>query len=110
MRDSFDHLCAKAHGPADYLAIARHFHTVFIDHIPELDSTKRNEAKRFVTLIDALYEHRVKVIASAAVGPDEIYPAGDGAFQFARTASRLKEMQAQDYLAQPHLIEVPHTE
>jgi cell division protein ZapE len=110
MRDSFVNLCAKAHGPADYLAIAERFHTVFIDHIPELDSSKRNEAKRFVTLIDALYERQVKLFASAAVGPDKIYPSGDGSFQFARTISRLLEMQAQDYLAQPHRTGTVQTE
>ena len=104
MRDSFDNLCAKAHGPADYLAIAERFHTVFVDHIPELTSAQRNEAKRFVTLVDALYDRQVKLIASAAVGPEAIYPSGDGAFQFARTASRLQEMQAQDYLSKPHRV------
>jgi len=104
MRDSFENLCAKAHGPADYLAIAERFHTVLLDHIPELTTAQRNEAKRFVTLVDALYDRQVKLIASAAVGPDAIYPSGDGAFQFARTASRLKEMQAQDYLSKPHRI------
>lgn len=102
MRDEFDSLCGKAHGPADFLAIARAFHTVFVDHIPELDRSKRNEAKRFVTLIDALYESKTKLVASAAVGPDEIYPEGDGAFAFERTASRLKEMQSKDYLSEPH--------
>ena len=102
MREEFANLCGKALGPADYLAIARSFHTVMVDHIPELDTSKRNEAKRFVTLIDALYERKVKLIASAAVDPEAIYPGGDGSFQFARTASRLREMQAQDYLAQPH--------
>ncbi len=104
VRESFDALCGRALGPADYLAIAQRFHTVFIDHIPELGRLNRNEAKRFVTLIDALYERKVKLIASAAVGPDEIYRAGDGSF--ARTASRLKEMQAQDYLAEPHRADV----
>jgi len=106
MRDTFENLCVRPHGPADYLAIARHFHTVMIDNIPALAASQRNEAKRFVTLIDALYDHHVMLIASAEADPDQIYPAGDGAFQFARTASRLKEMQAQDYLERPHHTEI----
>ena len=110
MRETFDALCATALGPSDYLAIARHFHTVMIDGIPKLDRSKRNEAKRFVTLIDALYEHKVKLIASAAVEPDQIYPQGDGSFEFARTASRLNEMQAQDYLVEPHQVGAQFTE
>ncbi len=63
---------------------------------------KRNEAKRFVTLIDALYEARAKLITSAAAVPDDLYPAGDGSFEFGRTASRLMEMQSADYMALPH--------
>ena len=105
MRESFEALCARALGAADYLTIASHFHTVMVDNIPALDRTKRNEAKRFVTLIDALYEHKVKLIASAAVPPDQIYASGDGSFEFERTASRLKEMQARDYRSEPHRLE-----
>ena len=105
VRESFQNLCAKNHGPADYLAIAREFHTVFLDGIPKMDKSKRNEAKRFVTLIDALYEHNVNLVASADGEPDDLYPSGDGSFEFGRTASRLKEMQAQDYLSLPHKVE-----
>jgi cell division protein ZapE len=102
-RLSFDDLCIAARGAADYLALAQHFHTLFIDNIPRLRTDKRNEAVRFVTLIDALYEHKVKLVASADGEPDALYPAGDGAFEFERTVSRLMEMRAQHYLALPHL-------
>ncbi|MAI52575.1 MAG: cell division protein ZapE [Rhodobiaceae bacterium] len=102
-RLSFDDLCVAARGAADYLALAQHFHTLFIDNIPRLRSDKRNEAVRFVTLIDALYEHKVKLVASADGEPDALYPAGDGAFEFERTVSRLMEMRAQHYLVLPHL-------
>ena len=102
-RLSFDDLCVAARGAADYLALAQHFHTLFIDNIPRLRPDKRNEAVRFVTLIDALYEHKVKLVASADGEPNDLYPAGDGAFEFERTVSRLMEMRAQNYLALPHL-------
>ena len=102
MRESFENLCGQALAAADYLAIARKFHTVFVDRIPIMSKANRNEAKRFVTLIDALYEHHVRLIASADGAPDELYPDGDGAFEFHRTASRLMEMQAEDYLSRPH--------
>lgn len=99
---SFKRLCSEARGAADYLAIARHYHTVFIAGIPQMDKDMRNEAARFVTLIDALYEHRVKLFAAAAAEPEALYPAGDGAFEFERTVSRLKEMQSADYMALGH--------
>ncbi|MBB6123510.1 cell division protein ZapE [Sphingobium subterraneum] len=99
---SFKRLCAEARGASDYLAIARHYHTVMIVGIPVLGPEKRNEAARFVTLIDALYEYKVKLIASADAEPDALYPTGDGAFEFERTASRLLEMQSDAYLALGH--------
>lgn len=99
---SFKRLCAEARGAADYLAIARRFHTVIIVGIPALGPESRNEAARFVTLIDALYEYRVKLLASADAEPDALYPAGDGRFEFDRTVSRLLEMQSEDYLAEGH--------
>ena len=102
-RLSFDDLCVAARGAADYLALAQHFHTLFIDNIPRLRTDKRNEAVRFVTLIDALYEHKVKLVASADGEPEGLYPAGDGSFEFERTVSRLMEMRAQHYLTLPHL-------
>ena len=99
---SFKRLCSDARGAADYLAIARRFHTIILVGIPRMGPENRNEAARFVTLIDALYEHKVKLLAAADAGPDELYVAGDGAFEFARTASRLIEMQSEDYLALGH--------
>ncbi len=99
---SFKRLCAEARGATDYLGIARHFHTVFIVGIPQMSKDNRNEAARFVTLIDALYEYKVKLLASADAAPDALYPAGDGAFEFERTASRLSEMQSDAYLALGH--------
>ena len=99
---SFKRLCAEARGAADYLAIARRFHTVIMVGIPVLGPHNRNEAARFVTLIDALYEYRVKFLASADAEPDHLYPAGDGRFEFDRTVSRLMEMQSEDYLAEGH--------
>ena len=99
---SFKRLCAEARGAPDYLAVARHFHTVIIVGIPRMGPENRNEAARFVTLIDALYEYKVKLLASAAAMPDALYVAGDGAFEFERTASRLAEMQSDDYLALGH--------
>jgi cell division protein ZapE len=99
---SFKRLCAEARGASDYLAIARAYHTVIIVGIPQMDRDMRNEAARFVTLIDALYEYHVKLFATAAVEPEQLYPAGDGAFEFERTVSRLKEMQSADYMALGH--------
>ncbi|MCK0128257.1 cell division protein ZapE [Erythrobacter sp. F6033] len=99
---SFKRLCAEARGAPDYLAIAQHFHTVIIVGIPQMAPDMRNEAARFVTLIDALYEHRVKLFATAAASPDALYPSGDGSFEFERTASRLNEMQSDEYMALGH--------
>jgi cell division protein ZapE len=99
---SFKRLCAEARGASDYLAIARHYHTIILVGIPKLGPENRNEAARFVTLIDALYEHKVKLIASADAEPNALYSAGDGRFEFDRTISRLMEMQSQDYLAEGH--------
>lgn len=99
---SFKRLCSEARGASDYLAVARHFHTVIIVGIPRMGPENRNEAARFVTLVDALYEYKVKLLASAAAMPDALYVAGDGAFEFERTASRLSEMQSDDYLALGH--------
>ncbi len=99
---SFKRLCGEPRGAADYLAIARELHTVIIVGIPQMGPDKRNEAARFVTLIDALYEHRVKLFATAAADPETLYPTGDGSFEFERTVSRLKEMQSDEYLALGH--------
>ena len=99
---SFRRLCGEARGAADYLAIARHFHTIILVGIPLMGPENRNEAARFVTLIDALYEHKVKLLAAADADPDQLYRSGDGSFEFERTASRLIEMQSLDYLAAGH--------
>ena len=99
---SFKRLCGEPRGASDYLAIARRYHTVIIVGIPIMQSEMRNEAARFVTLIDALYEHKVKLLAAADAEPEGLYPAGDGSFEFQRTASRLEEMKSAEYLAQGH--------
>jgi len=99
---SFKRLCGEARGAADYLAVARNFHTVIIVGIPVMSREMRNEAARFVTLIDSLYEHKVKLLAAADAEPAGLYPSGDGNFEFQRTVSRLEEMQSADYLAQGH--------
>ena len=103
-RFSFADLCEKPLAAADYLEIAREFHTVLIDHIPTLDPHQRDIARRFVLLIDTLYDQGVKLICSAAAPPDRLYPEGDGAEAFRRTASRLAEMQSDDYLRKGHGI------
>jgi cell division protein ZapE len=102
-RFDFQALCGVALGPGDYLALATHYPTLLIDGIPRLSPENFDEARRFVTLIDALYEHRVKLYASAAARPDELYRSGEGAQIFERTASRLEEMQSEAYLELPHL-------
>ena len=99
---SFSRLCRAALGAADYLAVARKFHTVIVVGIPRMGPENRNEAARFVTLIDELYEHKVKLLAAADADPADLYPAGDGAFEFERTVSRLIEMGSADYLALGH--------
>ena len=99
---SFRRLCGGARGAADYLAIARRFHTVILVGVPVLGPENRNEAARFVSLVDALYEHKVKLLAAADAEPDALYPAGDGRFEFQRTVSRLEEMRSDSYLAEGH--------
>ena len=99
---SFKRLCGEPRGAADYLAIAQRFHTVIIVGIPVMGREMRNEAARFVTLIDALYEHRVKLLAAADAEPAGLYPQGDGGFEFQRTVSRLEEMRSAEYLAEGH--------
>ena len=98
-RFEFGDLCARALGAADYLALTEAFHCVFVEEVPRLTPDRRNEARRFMTLVDALYERRVVLFVSAAASPEQLYAAGDGAFEFQRTVSRLMEMQSSDYLA-----------
>jgi len=100
---TFDELCRQPLGPADYLALAETFHTFIISNIPVLRPEDRNEARRLVTCIDACYEHKVNVICSAGARPDELYVKGLGDFEFRRCASRLVEMQAEDYMRTPHI-------
>jgi cell division protein ZapE len=101
-RFDFADLCAKPLAAVDFLAIAHAFHTVLIDHIPRLSWERRDEARRFVLLIDTLYDEGVKLICSAAVAPEDLYVEGDGAEAFRRTVSRLHEMQSDDYLKRGH--------
>lgn len=96
---SFQELCEAALGPADYLAIADGVEALLLTGVPTLTPEKRNEAKRFVTLIDALYEQKTKLFITAAAAPEQLYPSGDGSFEFQRTVSRLMEMQSANYLS-----------
>jgi cell division protein ZapE len=103
-RFSFADLCGQPLAAADYLKIAHEFHTIILEHIPVMDFDRRNEAKRFIILIDTLYDHSVKLLASAQAQPDALY-TGDQGFEmqeFKRTASRLIEMRSQSYLGLPH--------
>ena len=102
-RASFVALCEKPLGPADYAAVATHFHTLVLDGIPQFTPAMRDVTRRFVTLVDELYEHRVNLICSAAARPDELCVDGDHAREFRRTASRLHEMQSATYIASAHL-------
>jgi cell division protein ZapE len=103
-RFAFADLCQKPLGAADYLAISQDFHTLIVEGIPRMGLAQRNEAKRFIALIDTLYDHHVKLLASAEAEPPDLYRAEDGreAFEFDRTASRLIEMRSQEYLSMPH--------
>jgi cell division protein ZapE len=98
LRAHFASLCVQALGPQDYLAIADRFHTVFIEQVPKMGPERRDAARRFATLIDTLYEARAKLVVLAADEPGALYPAGDGAFEFERTVSRLQEMRSAAWL------------
>jgi len=99
LRAHFASLCGHALGPADYLAIAARFDTVFVEAVPRLGPEKRDQARRLATLIDTLYEAHARLVVLAAGEPDSLYPAGDLAFEFERTASRLKEMRSVEWLS-----------
>jgi cell division protein ZapE len=103
-RFAFAQLCEQPLGANDYLRLAHDFHTVIVDNIPVMDLPQRNAAKRFIILIDTLYDHAVKLIASAEAEPTDLYLAADGyeAYEFKRTASRLIEMRSEEYLALAH--------
>ncbi|VXC04620.1 cell division protein ZapE [Brevundimonas sp. G8] len=98
-RATFADLCSKPLGPQDYLAIAQRFHTLFLEDVPILSSANHHEARRLVTLVDALYEAKTKLIVLAAAKPEALYTEGVGAFEFERTVSRFNEMQSKDWLA-----------
>lgn len=105
-RFTFNELCARPLWAEDYRAVAAMFHTILLEDVPILSPAKRNEAARFVTLIDTLYEAKVKLVASAEAEPEQLYPAGDGSFEFQRTASRLHEMRSVEYMAEAHIIPI----
>jgi cell division protein ZapE len=102
-RCDFDELCGRPLGAGDYLALATHFEALVLDGVPRLSPANFDVARRFIVLVDALYEHRVKLVASAEAVPDALYERGEGAKAFERTASRLQEMQSAAYLELPHL-------
>lgn len=99
---TFNDICGRPLGPADYLEIARRYHTLIIPGIPRMGPDNADMARRFVTLIDAMYEGHVKLICSSEAEPTELYTEGEGAFEFKRTASRLIEMQSESYMERKH--------
>lgn len=102
-RFDFDALCGQPLGAGDYLALATHYQALVLDGVPRLSPDNYDVAQRFIVLIDALYDHRVKLVASADAMPDQLYQRGEGARAFERTASRLEEMRSREYLGLPHL-------
>ena len=99
---SFAELCERPLGAEDYIVIARRYHTIVLAGVPRMGEDERNEAHRFMTLVDALYEHRVNLVMSADALPARLHPEGSHAFEFQRTVSRLAEMQSAEYLREPH--------
>ena len=102
-RFTFHELCEQPLGPSDYMAIAAQYATVILKDIPAMTEERKESARRFVTLIDALYDHRTALVCSADAPPEQIYTGSEGGFEFHRTASRLIEMQAADYIKQRHI-------
>ena len=102
-RFDFAALCEAPLGPGDYLAIATHFHALVLDDVPRLGGERRDATRRFIVLVDALYDHRAKLVASAAAEPDALCRDGARAVPFVRTASRLVEMQSEAWLGLAHL-------
>jgi cell division protein ZapE len=102
-RFDFDALCGTALGAGDYLALATRYHTLILERIPRLSPSNYDKARRFIVLIDTLYEHHVNLLASADAMPDQLYQRGENAKMFERTVSRLEEMQSRGWLALPHL-------
>ena len=101
-RFGFADLCEKPLGARDYLAIARNYHTVFVEDVPVLHDNRRNEAKRFINLVDTFYDNRIRLVVSAEAEPQDLYQATTGteAFEFDRTVSRLIEMRSEEWVAQ----------
>jgi len=108
-KTTFNRLCGSPLGPADYLKLAHSFQTLILENVPMMDSSMRNEAKRFVTLVDALYETKTKLVMSAAAEPQQLYRKGDGVFEFERTISRLMEMRSENYLGSRRVFEFSNT-
>ena len=102
-------ICGDGRAQTDYLALVREYHTILVSNIPVLEVRLGAEARRFTWLVDVCYDHRVKLIISAATNPDDLYVEGPNAHEFFRTASRLTEMQSREYLALPHLVEIVRT-
>ena len=102
-RFDFDALCGQPLGAGDYLRLAGQYSALVLDGVPRLSPANYDLARRFIVLVDALYDHRVKLLASAAAQPDQLYERGEGARAFERTASRLEEMRSEAYMALPHL-------
>ncbi len=100
---TFEELCDRPLGAEDYLTLAIHYHTVIIAGVPVMSPAERNQAKRFTTLIDALYEHKANAVIAAEGPPQALYTKGTGVAEFDRAVSRLMEMQSAEYLAAPHL-------
>ena len=101
----FDELCRSARSQNDYLEIAREHHTVMVSGVPKMSAGEASEARRFTWLIDVLYDHRVKLVMSAAVEAYDLYREGHNANEFVRTVSRLIEMRSREYLAEPHRMD-----
>ena len=99
----FDQLCDGPRGAADYIEIARCFHTVLVSDVPVIGPRDRDRARRFISLVDELYDRQVNLVVSAAAPPAGLYPKGPDAFEFRRTRSRLEEMQTREYLHREHL-------
>jgi cell division protein ZapE len=98
-------LCDGPRSQRDYLEIARRFAVVFVSDIPRMGPQTADQARRFTWLIDILYDHRVKLVASAAVPVEALYTEGPNAWEFPRTVSRLVEMRTRDYMALPHVTD-----
>ena len=98
----FEAICDGPRSQADYVEIARDYHTVAVANVPRMDVTQENQARRFIALVDEFYDRGVKLLLAAAAAPDDLYAGERLVFEFARTRSRLAEMQTKEYLSRPH--------